>query len=176
MAESQGEEAKILKAVHEVNESQKERLLKKIDQHYSEYLKLNSGVRGKVFALWGLAFKPNTDDIRSASSRVIIEGLLARGAKIQAYDPKANAAIANEYSSFLKPDQGLTLCSSAQEAALNADALIVVTEWLEFRSPDFLKLKENLKDQVIFDGRNLYDPAYLQSIGLKYYSIGRQAI
>jgi UDPglucose 6-dehydrogenase len=175
IAESRGEEAKILKAVHEVNESQKARLLKKIDHHYSEYLKLNSGVRGKTFALWGLAFKPNTDDIRSASSKVMIEGLLARGAKIQAYDPKANTAIAHEYPEFVKPGAGLMLCPSAQDACVNADALIVVTEWLEFRSPDFLKLQACLKDQVIFDGRNLYDPAYLKSIGLKYYSIGRQA-
>ena len=168
MAESQGEEAKLLAAVHEVNETQKSRLLKKIDQHFSDQ------VRGKVFALWGLAFKPNTDDIRSASSRVVIEGLLARGAKIRAYDPKANSAIAEAYRSFL--GEGLTLCANTEETLVNANALVVVTEWLEFRSPDFHQLKAVLKDKVIFDGRNLYSPEYLQSLGLHYYSIGRKAV
>jgi UDPglucose 6-dehydrogenase len=168
IAESHGEKAAILSAVHEVNETQKSRLLKKIDQHFSD------SVRGKVFALWGLAFKPNTDDIRSASSLVLIEGLLQRGAIIQAYDPKANTAIAEKYSAFL--GKGLTLCPTSQSALINANALVVVTEWMEFRSPDFLELKAALKDQVIFDGRNLYQPNYLKSLGLHYYSIGRQAI
>ena len=169
IAESHGETAHILTAVHEVNESQKARLLKKIDQHYG-----SSSLKGKIFALWGLAFKPNTDDIRSASSRVVIEGLLARGAKIQAYDPKANSAIAAEYAPFL--NNGLTLCSNTQETLVNVNALIVVTEWLEFRSPDFSQLKTALRDQVIFDGRNLYSPEYLKLVGLHYYSIGRQPV
>ena len=174
MAESQGEEAKILKAVHEVNESQKERLLKKIDHHYANSAS-GPNVKGKVFALWGLAFKPNTDDTRSASSRVIIEGLLARGAKIQAYDPKANGIIANDYKSFVS-DGRLLLCPSAEDTLVQANALIVVTEWMEFRSPDFLNLKKLLKDSVIFDGRNLYDPEYLRALGLNYYSIGRKSV
>ena len=155
--------AEILNAVHEINERQKHVLVDKILQHYKNKIK------GKTFALWGLAFKPNTDDIREAPSLVIMEALWKHGAKVQAHDPEAMGSIADVYAKQAK----LALCESPEQALDGADALIIVTEWTIFRSPDFKLLKNTLKDKVIFDGRNLYDPAYVKSEGLQYHSIGR---
>jgi UDPglucose 6-dehydrogenase len=158
-----GHEPRILNAVEAVNGRQKEILFHKMQRHFSGALK------GRTFALWGLAFKPNTDDMREAPAVTLIELLLNAGASVRAYDPVAAA----EATRILAGRAGFTLARSAYEAAQGADALAIVTEWQEFRSPDFDKLKEILKAPVIFDGRNLYDPATLARFGLTYYAIGR---
>jgi UDPglucose 6-dehydrogenase len=158
-----GHEPQILSAVEAVNMRQKEVLFHKMERHFSGVLK------GRVFAVWGLAFKPNTDDMREAPAVTLIELLLKAGASVRAYDPVAGA----EAARIFKDRSGLTLTKSAYEAATGADALAIVTEWQEFRSPDFERLKETLKAPVIFDGRNLYDPATLARFGLTYYAIGR---
>jgi UDPglucose 6-dehydrogenase len=153
----------LIRAVDEVNHRQKNVLVEKIHYHYKNQLK------DKVFALWGLAFKPNTDDMREASSRILIEKLWGSGARIQAYDPAAMDETRRLYSNHAQ----LKLCNSPQEALEGADALIVVTEWRHFASPDFDAIKTSLKNPVIFDGRNLYDPDYLKKLGFDYYAIGR---
>ena len=153
----------ILNAVHHVNELQKKVLLKKIYNYFGTEL------TGKKFALWGLSFKPNTDDVRDAPSRVIMEGLWAAGATVSAYDPEAIHSIAAIYGER----DDLELCDTPEAVLTHADALIVVTEWMAFRSPNFNEIKQKLKHPVIFDGRNLYDPDYLKSLGFEYYAIGR---
>jgi UDPglucose 6-dehydrogenase len=158
-----GYDAAIMRGVETVNERQKSVLVDKIVRHFGDDL------AGRTFALWGLAFKPNTDDIREAPSRTIIEALFARGARVRAYDPAAGSAAARIYGS----QPGFTLCGKRDETLADADALIVVTEWNEFRSPDFQMLKRQLKAPVIFDGRNVYDPEYMQQLGFSYYGIGR---
>lgn len=158
-----GYDAKILRAVESVNYKQKEKLF----EHISSFYKTN--IAGKTFAVWGLAFKPNTDDMREASSRVLIEALWKAGAKIQAYDPEAMEEAQRIYG--IRDD--FTLMGTKEAAIHGADALVIVTEWKSFRVPDFKKLHEELGDQVIFDGRNLYDPARVESMGLAYYGIGR---
>jgi UDPglucose 6-dehydrogenase len=150
-------------AVEEVNDRQKSVLVGKLQRVYGGKLK------GKCFALWGLAFKPNTDDMREAPSGVIIKALLEEGATVRAYDPVAMT----EAQHALGTPAGLKYCSSAYEAVETADALLIATEWQEFRSPDFDKLKKLLKQPRIFDGRNLYDPALLSRLGIEYYAIGR---
>jgi UDPglucose 6-dehydrogenase len=155
--------AELLHAVEAVNNRQKHRLFEKLNEHYA------GDLRGKTIAVWGLSFKPNTDDMREAPSRVLMEALWEAGASVRAYDPEAM-----EEARRLYPDQaGLTLCDSAREALDGADALAIVTEWQEFRSPDFDTIRETLVDPVIIDGRNLYDPAVLGTLGLTYYAIGR---
>ena len=162
-AEDAGYEAPLLNAVEEVNFRQKRRIFEKLQTHYDGQLK------GKTIALWGLAFKPRTDDMRAAPSRVIMEALWEAGANVQAYDPEAAKEAARIY-----PDQdGLELCETAYGAVEGADALVIITEWQEFRSPDFKLLKEKLADGVVFDGRNLYDPQTLGMFGLQYFAIGR---
>lgn len=162
-ASESGYDATLLKAVEEVNLRQKRRIFEKIQAHYDNNLK------GKTIAMWGLSFKPNTDDMRAAPSRVIMQALWDAGAKVRAYDPEAM-----EEAACLYADQaGFELCDSAYEALHGADALVIITEWQEFRSPDFFKMKEKIADAVIFDGRNLYEPESLESMGLKYYAIGR---
>jgi UDPglucose 6-dehydrogenase len=156
-------EAQILNAVEAVNARQKEVLVHKMTRHFAGQL------QGRTFALWGLAFKPNTDDMRAAPSRTIIDLLLRAGATVRAYDPVAVPEAARIYAD----ERGVTLCKSAYEAAEGADALAIVTEWQEFRSPDFDRLKQILKSPVIFDGRNLYDPAMVSRFGFTYYAIGR---
>lgn len=151
----------ILTAVEAVNQRQKTRLLDKIDAYFEKK------IAGKHFAIWGLAFKPNTDDMREASSLTLIEGLLARGATVCAYDPVAN----EEAKRLLK--ENITYASSPYAALNHADALIIVTEWKEFRSPDFTEIKKALQFPVIFDGRNLYDPKAVFEYGLEYEAIGR---
>jgi len=160
-----GHRPRILDAVEAVNAAQKEVLVRKMRRHYDDRLE------GRTFALWGLAFKPNTDDMREAPSRRIIELLVEAGARIRAYDPVASAEAKRIFEA-----QGCTevlLCKNAYEAAEGADALLIATEWQEFRSPDFDRLKQILKAPVIFDGRNLYDPAMVGRFGFTYYAIGR---
>ncbi len=162
-AADEGYDATLLNAVEAVNLRQKRRIFEKIQSHYGDDLK------GKTIALWGLAFKPRTDDMRAASSRVTMEALWEAGAKVKAYDPEAAGEAARIY-----PDQaGLELCDTAYDAVEGADALVIVTEWQEFRSPNFSLLKEKLSDAVIFDGRNLYEPETVEGRGLQYYAIGR---
>jgi len=156
-------DAKLICAVDEINHYQKTVLPEKILRHYKGDLK------GKVFAMWGLAFKPNTDDMREASSRIIIEALWKAGACIQAYDPAAMEEAQRIYGDR----KDLKYFASPEEALKGADALIVVTEWRHFASPDFDLIKKSLKQPVIFDGRNLYDPQYLAKAGFDYYAIGR---
>jgi UDPglucose 6-dehydrogenase len=156
-------EPQLLASVEEVNKRQKEVLPNKISQHFGGDLK------GKTFAIWGLAFKPGTDDMREAPSRVLIEALWQAGAKVRAYDPAA----AKEAKRIWGERPDLTLCARAKETIEGSDALVIVTEWKEFRSPDFDGLKKQLKSPVIFDGRNLYDPAFMKKQGFKYYAIGR---
>lgn len=158
-----GFDLKLLKAVEEVNDLQKFVLPKKIKKQFGKDLK------GKHFALWGLAFKPNTDDMREASSRVLIDELVKAGATITAYDPVAM----DEGKRIFKDEKHLTFADTQDEALKNADALIIVTEWTEFRSPDFALIKASLKSPAIFDGRNLYDPKAIRALGFNYFPIGR---
>ena len=158
-----GFDLKLLKAVEEVNDLQKFVLPKKIKKQFGESLK------GKHFALWGLAFKPNTDDMREASSRVLINELIKVGATITAYDPVA----IDEGIRIFKDEKNITFADTQDEALKNADALIIVTEWTEFRSPDFALIKASLKSPMIFDGRNLYDPKAVRALGFNYFPIGR---
>ena len=155
--------SKMLDAVEAVNDEQKLVLVNKVVAHYGEDLS------GHTFAVWGLAFKPNTDDMREAPSRVIIGELLKRGAKVQGYDPVAQA----EAQRVMAGWQGLTYTDGANAALEGADALLIVTEWKEFRTPDFEQIKKSLKDGIVFDGRNLYEPALIRSFGLEYRCIGR---
>ncbi|WP_019868388.1 UDP-glucose dehydrogenase family protein [Methylovulum miyakonense] len=162
-AQQMGYQAELLNAVENVNNRQKQVLFTKVSAHYQ------GDLQGKTFAMWGLAFKPKTDDMREAPSRVILEALIAAGANVRAYDPEAMAEARRIYGD--KP--GLTLTDTAEEALAGADALLVVTEWKNFWSPDFDLIKNTLTDGVIFDGRNLYEPELLKEMGLIYYGIGR---
>ncbi|GMQ88507.1 MAG: UDP-glucose/GDP-mannose dehydrogenase family protein [Gammaproteobacteria bacterium] len=161
-----GYTAELLHAVEAVNFQQKRKLPEKIAAHYQGQLK------GRIFALWGLAFKPNTDDMREASSRVLMESLWEQGASVRAFDPKA----AGETHRIYGERDDLTLCETPEAALQGADALVVITEWNQFRSPDFELLHKQLKEPVIFDGRNLYDPDFLAKKGFTYYSIGRAPV
>jgi len=154
----------ILTAVESVNHRQKRVLFEKIRRHFDDDL------TGRVFALWGLSFKPNTDDMREASSRVLMEALWETGALIHAFDPVAREEALRIYGER----EDLRLCDSPEDAVSGADALVIVTEWASFRSPDFEMLRDSLRDKVVFDGRNIYDPAMPASFGLTYYSIGRE--
>ena len=158
-----GFDLKLLKAVEEVNDLQKYVLPKKIKKQFGDNLK------GKHFALWGLAFKPNTDDMREASSRVLIHELIKAGATITAYDPVAMI----EAKRIFKDEKHLSFVDTQDDALKDADALIIVTEWTAFRSPDFALIKSSLKAPFIFDGRNLYDPKAVRSLGFEYFPIGR---
>ncbi|MGZ8193258.1 MAG: UDP-glucose dehydrogenase family protein [Methylobacter sp.] len=164
-AKQVGYKAELLSAVENVNDRQKQVLFNKVVQHY----KGNGGLQGKTFALWGLAFKPKTDDMREAPSRVILEALIDAGAAIKAFDPEAMDEAKRIYGN----KSGLTLVETAEDALRGANALIVVTEWKNFWSPDFDFIKNTLKDAVIFDGRNLYQPELLKKQGITYYGIGR---
>ena len=158
-----GYEAELIRAVDSVNERQKHVLFGKIRDYFG------GDLRGKTVALWGLAFKPRTDDMREASSRVLMESIWEAGGQVRAYDPEAMDETRRIYGD--RPD--LVLCYSAQEAARSADALAIVTEWQEFRSPDFEALGRVLTNRVIFDGRNIYDPEMMQEYGFEYCAIGR---
>lgn len=161
--EAGGRGLKVLEAVQEANEYQKQVLSKKIKQRLGENLD------GRHFAIWGLSFKPNTDDMREASSRVLIKDLLDAGAAVTAFDPVAMEAAGKIYAD--EPRVGFA--QSPMQALENADALVIVTEWTEFRSPDFARIKQTLRQPLIFDGRNLYEPETLRNAGLEYFSIGR---
>ncbi|WP_374013656.1 UDP-glucose/GDP-mannose dehydrogenase family protein [Pseudoxanthomonas koreensis] len=166
-AQQHGYGAQLLEAVEQVNERQKGHLFELIQQHYDRGE--DEGVRGKTFAVWGLAFKPNTDDMRQASSRRLLAQLWDAGARVRAYDPEAMDEARRVFGE--RPD--LELCDSAAAALEGADALAVVTEWKEFRSPDFAGLHASVADAVVFDGRNLYEPEEVEAAGLAYYGIGR---
>ena len=154
---------KLLKAVESVNNEQKLSLVTKIVN------RLGSDLSGKTFAMWGLAFKPETDDMREAPSVIIANELMKMGAKINAYDPKAND-VAKQY--YFKDEDNMRFFDSKYEALNNVDAMILVTEWKEFRSPDFSKIKDKIKNNIIFDGRNQYHKDMLKSMGFEYYQIG----
>jgi UDPglucose 6-dehydrogenase len=162
-AQASGLDLKVVRAVEEANERQKGVLVDKVVQRFG------ADLAGRRFALWGLAFKPNTDDMREAPSRVIIEGLLARGAAVTAFDPVAMEEAERIYAG----EKRLAFAGTAMQAAQGADALLIVTEWKAFRSPDFEALKNALKSPVIFDGRNLYEPATARGHGFEYFPIGR---
>lgn len=159
-AQENGYQMQVLQAVEGVNEAQKEVLFSKVNKHFGGDLK------GKHFAIWGLSFKPKTDDMREAPSLVIIEKLLAEGATVSAYDPVAVAEAKHTLGDTI------TYAKDQFEALVDADALLVVTEWPEFRSPSFEVVGRLLKQKVIFDGRNIYDPAELKEIGFTYHCIG----
>ena len=163
-ADSLGVATQMLQAVEAVNGRQKGVLVRKMQRHYGPEL------AGKTLALWGLAFKPNTDDMREAPSLVVVEALLGAGAKVQAYDPVASPAAEGVFGGKVK------LCRTRYEAVADADGLVILTEWNEFRTPNFQRLRTIMKEPVIFDGRNLYDPAYLAGLGFVYHSIGRPAL
>ena len=164
-ARAAGFEPTVLQAVEDRNDAQKEVIFDKIRRHYDGALK------GRTFALWGLSFKPNTDDMREAASRVLMEALWAAGARVQAYDPEAMEETQRIYGDR----DDLTLAGTKEAALKGADALVVMTEWQAFRAPDFDLIAERLGARVIFDGRNLYDPGRMAKKGFAYYAIGRGA-
>ncbi|WP_315247086.1 UDP-glucose/GDP-mannose dehydrogenase family protein [Pseudomonas fragi] len=157
-------DAKVLKAVESRNDEQKSVLFKKISKHF------DGNLSGKTFALWGLSFKPNTDDMREAPSRVLMEALWEAGAKVQAFDPEAMEETQRIYGT----QEELSLCGTKESAIKGADALVIVTEWQEFKAPDFEYIKQQLKSALIFDGRNLFEPKRMSKKGITYYSVGRQ--
>ena len=153
-------DVRMLKAVEEVNAAQKKRLLGKMEKHFGS-------VKGLRIGIWGLAFKPRTDDMREAPSIDLINALLAAGAKVHAFDPVAEPTARRIFGSRI------SLAESSYDAAAGADALAIVTEWNEFREPDFARIRKMMRQPVIFDGRNLYTPAQMKALGFTYYSIGR---
>ena len=162
-ARAAGFEPSVLQAVEDRNDTQKTVIFEKIRAHFG------GALAGRTFALWGLAFKPNTDDMREAAARVLMEALWAAGARVQAYDPEAMEETQRIYGD--RAD--LTLCGTKEAALRDADALIVMTEWQVFRAADFDVVRERLKAPLVFDGRNLYDPARMAARGFAYYAIGR---
>ena len=164
MASSVGFAADIATSVEAVNERQKVALINKIHAHYG------SDLRGRTFALWGLAFKPNTSDMREASSRPIIDRLLASGAQVRAYDPFAGSEALRLYGDAIK------VCKRMESSLKDVDGLLILTEWNEFRSPDFQSLRTAMKHPVIFDGRNLYELELIEQFDFSYYSIGRPPV
>jgi UDPglucose 6-dehydrogenase len=162
-AHAHGYPARLLEAVEQVNRAQKHKLFEMIARHF------DNDLRGKTVALWGLAFKPNTDDMREAPSRMLIEALWEAGARVRAFDPEARAETRRIYGER----EDLVLCDEAYAVLDGADALAVVTEWKAFRSPEFERVRAALNTPVLFDGRNLYDPATVETAGIAYYGIGR---
>ncbi len=162
-ADDFGYNANILNAVEKVNAEQKKVIVSKITR------KFGADLSGKSFAVWGLSFKPGTDDMREAASIVIINSLIEKGAKIKAYDPKAMQEAQTHY---FKNQQNISYCENKYEALDSSDALVLITEWKEFRSPDFKRMSTLLKQRIIFDGRNQYDKAMLKKYGYEYYQIG----
>jgi UDPglucose 6-dehydrogenase len=164
-AQDAGRPLRLLEAVDEVNQAQKHVLANKIKGRLGENL------RGKTIALWGIAFKANTDDMREAASLTVIADLVGAGAAVRAYDPAAG----HEAKKMYEKQKGVSVVDSAAAALEGADVLAIITEWQEFRSPDFPAIKAKLKTPAIFDGRNLYDPEVVRSHGIEYYPIGRKA-
>jgi UDPglucose 6-dehydrogenase len=167
MAHAQDFDAKVLLAVEARNEAQKHVLFEKIVARFGRDLS------DRTFAVWGLAFKPGTDDMREAPSRVLLSSLIAAGARVRAYDPVAAGTARREFPDEWYREHRLTLVESQYDALPQADALVLVTEWKPFRHPDFKRVLELLRQPVIFDGRNQYDPQHLQELGFAYYGIGR---
>lgn len=163
IAKNTGYTASLMEAVDQVNTAQKDKLFEYINKHF------NGDLNGKTFALWGLSFKPNTDDMREAPSRTLMEALWASGAKVQAYDPVAM----DETQHIYGLRDGLKLVGTKEAALENADALVICTEWKNFRAPNFDIIKKSLRKSVIFDGRNLYEPEKIAGLGLQYYAVGR---
>jgi UDPglucose 6-dehydrogenase len=163
ISRSHGYEPRVLSAVEATNALQKQKLHDLISQHF------NGDLEGRTIAVWGLAFKPNTDDMREAPSRTLLEQLWASGARVRAYDPEAHLEVRRIYGER----EELLLCDSQYAALEGADALVVVTEWKAFRSPDLARIGKALQEKVIFDGRNIFDPASIEKAGLAYYGIGR---
>lgn len=163
MARQVGYDSEILKAVESVNNTQKSILISKVTKHFGNDL------HGKTFAIWGLAFKPQTDDMREAPALIIIKSLLSLGARIKAYDPVAMP----EARKVLGDNPAITLCANEYEALMDADAMLLITEWRQFRYPDFSRMKSMMKQPVIYDGRNQYDPRQVRELGFCYYAIGR---
>ena len=164
MGKQVGRPLQIMQAVDQVNEGQKRVLVEKVRRHYGEALK------EKTLAVWGLAFKPRTDDIREAPALALIEALLADGVRLRVHDPEA---LANVRSLFR---DRLVYCDRPYGALEGADGLVIVTEWQEFRNPDFEVMRRLLREQVIFDGRNLYEPRTVANHGFTYYPIGRRSV
>jgi len=159
-ASDHGYDFKILHAVEAANHAQKERLVAKMLAYFGS-------LKGKTIAVWGLAFKPRTDDMREAPAIVIIEGLLAQGASVRAYDPEATRTARGVFG------DRITFCEKSYDALAGADALAVVTEWNNFREPEFAKMRELMRAPVVFDGRNIYSPENMRTLGFTYFSIGR---
>jgi UDPglucose 6-dehydrogenase len=159
-SEDKGYDFRILRAVEAVNESQKERLVEKMAAHFTD-------LTGRTIALWGLAFKPRTDDMREAPAIPIVNRLLERGAIVKAYDPAAGPVARRIFGSRI------ALCEKSYDALAGADALAIVTEWNEFREPDFRKMRSLMKSPVVFDGRNIYSPEQMRTLGFTYFSMGR---
>lgn len=168
MAREHDVEPLVLQAVHERNERQKHVLFEKIAARFGQDLS------GRSFALWGLAFKPGTDDMREAPSVVLLHELIGAGARVRAYDPVAMTSARRELPRRWFEDEDLVLAPTQYEALAGADALVLVTEWKPFRHPDFELVKQRLRQPVVFDGRNIYDPAQLRALGFEYYGIGRR--
>ena len=167
--EEYGHKLSVIEAVEKVNKQQRKIMVDRILNFY------NGNIDGKTFAIWGLSFKPNTDDMREAPAIDIIKGLTEKGAKIKAYDPVAMENAKKIFSSMGISDK-ITFCDNQYSALKDTDALVIVTEWLEFRKPDFEKMKKSLKDKTIFDGRNIYKPEHMQEKGFNYFSIGRKPV
>jgi UDPglucose 6-dehydrogenase len=163
IAEEYGYDFRILKAIDDINRRQKMLLVEKVKNHFK------GNIKGKVFTVWGLSYKPRTDDIREAPARTVTEALLKEGAKIQAYDPAAN----ENFKQLFKNNKNIKIFSNNYSALKNSDGLILVTEWNEFRRPDIDKMKSLMKTYVVFDGRNIYDPKVLKAKGFAYYGVGR---
>ncbi len=163
MAQALDCDCDIIKAVDTVNERQKQIIFAQLSRYFS------GDLTNKTIAVWGLAFKPNTDDIREAACLSLLDGLFTTGAKVQAYDPAAMSAVRQHYADHAQ----LKLCPTAKQALVDADVLVVMTEWNEFRTPDFGLIKRCLRHAAIFDGRNLYSPSQLADLGIAYYAIGR---
>ena len=161
-SQQKGYHFKILEAVEAVNKSQKSRLVEKMMLHFKS-------LKGKTIAMWGLAFKPRTDDMREAPSVPIIKQLLIEGAEVQAYDPQAEKAARRIFGS------DLSFVKGSYDAIKGVDALVILTEWNEFREPDFEKMRSLMRSPVIFDGRNLFSPEQMRNQGFTYISIGRQS-
>ena len=158
-------DAEIVRSVEAVNERQKAVLFDKMSAYFS------GDLQGRTVAIWGLAFKPNTDDMREAASRTLMQLLWDAGAVVRAYDPVAGEEARRLYGER----EDLVVCDAREDALTDADALVVVTEWNEFRSPDFQAIKAALKTPAIFDGRNLYDPKQMKALGFDHFAIGRAA-
>ena len=163
MAQQLSFEPQLIKAAQQVNHAQKRVLFQKMQHHFKHDL------TNKVIGLWGLAFKPNTDDMREAPSRVLMEALWQAGASVQVFDPAAMSEAERIYGQR----KDLKFCATAEQALQGADVLAIVTEWSDFLSPDFAMIKQTLKQPTIFDGRNLYDPEFMSQLGFNYYAIGR---